>query len=40
MCEAVARVPEVAAAAYPSREIALRFVVDCVKPRFAYYTRI
>ena len=30
MCEAVARVPEVAAAAYPSRKIALRLVVDCV----------
>ena len=40
MCEAVARMPEVAAAAYPARKIALRLVVDCVKPRFAYFTRV
>ncbi len=40
MCEAVAELPEFAAAAYPSRKIALRILVDCVKPRFAYFARV
>ena len=40
MCDAVAEMPEYAAAAYPSRKIALRIIVDCVKPRFAYFTRV
>ena len=40
MCDALAQLPEHAAAAYPGPKIALRLLVDCVKPRFAYFTRV
>jgi len=40
MSEAIVLLPEFAAAAYPGPKIALRLLVDCVKPRFAYFTRV
>ncbi len=40
MGEAIAEMPEFAAEAYPARKIALQLVVDCLKPRFAYFTRV
>ena len=40
MGEALAGLPDVAAAAYPARKIALQLVVDCLKPRFAYFARV
>ena len=40
MCLECARMPQHAAAAFPAHKIALRLLVDCAKPRFAFYTRI
>jgi len=40
MCIECARLPQYAAAAYPAHKIALRLLVDCAKPRFAFFTRV
>jgi hypothetical protein len=40
MCEAVAELPAHAAGAYPAHKIALRILVDCAKPRLAFFTRV
>ncbi len=40
MCKACVELPEHAAGAYPAHKIALRILVDCVKPRLAFFTRV
>jgi hypothetical protein len=40
LCKACAELPEHAAGAYPAHKIALRILVDCAKPRLAFFTRV
>ncbi len=40
MCRACVELPQHAAGAYPAHKIALRILVDCVKPRLAFFTRV
>jgi hypothetical protein len=40
LCQACADLPSHAAGAYPAHKIALRILVDCAKPRMAFFTRV
>jgi hypothetical protein len=40
LCMACADLPNLAAGAYPAHQIALRILVDCAKPRLAFFTRV
>jgi hypothetical protein len=40
LCKACVELPNHAAGAYPAHRIAMRILVDCVKPRLAFFTRV